>query len=64
MVHFVFFLSQAGISLFLSPKFVNGQEVIDELPDAMKNSMFTLLSEDDFRLDISSTELRKKQSDL
>jgi len=46
------------------PKFVNGQEVIDELPDTMKDSMFTLLSEDDFRLDISSTELRKKQSNL
>jgi len=60
LVHFVYLLplTSRDLIVVLSSRFVNGQEEIDQLPDSMKNSMFTLLSEDDFRLDISSTELR------
>ena len=39
--------------------FINGEEEARSLPSDIQ-SMFTLLTEDEFRLDISSTELRKK----
>lgn len=41
-----------------APKFTNGQKEVESLPEHLW-SMFTLLSEEEFRLDISSTELRK-----
>jgi len=41
------------------PIFINGEEEVKYLPPDIQ-SMFTLLTEDEFRLDISSTELRKK----
>ncbi|KAL7531950.1 hypothetical protein ACHAXR_004327 [Thalassiosira sp. AJA248-18] len=40
-------------------KFVNGEEEVKSLPAGIQK-MFTLLTEDEFRLDISSTELRKR----
>eukprot|EP00578_Thalassiosira_sp_NH16_P006191 CAMPEP_0181119148 /NCGR_PEP_ID=MMETSP1071-20121207/23454_1 /TAXON_ID=35127 /ORGANISM="Thalassiosira sp., Strain NH16" /LENGTH=835 /DNA_ID=CAMNT_0023203689 /DNA_START=164 /DNA_END=2673 /DNA_ORIENTATION=- len=40
-------------------KFVNGKEEVKSLPSKVQE-MFTLLTEDEFRLDISSTELRKQ----
>ena len=40
-------------------KFVNGEEEVTSLPPGVQE-MFTLLTEDEFRLDISSTELRKR----
>ncbi|KAL7548243.1 hypothetical protein ACHAWF_011534 [Thalassiosira exigua] len=39
-------------------KFINGEEELRSLPPEAQR-MFTLLTEDEFRLDISSTELRK-----
>jgi hypothetical protein len=42
--------------------FVSGKEQIESMPVDVKN-MFTLLSEEEFRVDISSTEIRKKQKD-
>lgn len=39
--------------------FVNGEEEVKSLPPNVQE-MFTLLTEEEFRLDISSTELRKK----
>ena len=41
-----------------SKVFVNGEEEVKSLPLDMQQ-MFTLLTEEEFRLDISSTELRK-----
>lgn len=38
---------------------MNGEEEVNSLPPELRE-MFTLLSEDEFRLDISSTELRKR----
>lgn len=40
------------------PRFINGKEEHESLPIHLKQ-MFTLLEENDFRVDISSTELRK-----
>ena len=45
------------------PTFINGEEEVGSLPKDIQQ-MFTLLSEDEFRLDISSTELRKQQNVL
>ena len=45
------------------PTFINGEEEVRSLPKDIQQ-MFTLLSEDEFRLDISSTELRKQQNVL
>ena len=39
------------------PTFVNGDEEVKSLPPNVQQ-MFTLLTEEEFRLDISSTELR------
>jgi hypothetical protein len=39
--------------------FVNGEEQVMSLPMEIQE-MFTLLTEDEFRLDISSTELRER----
>jgi len=44
------------------PIFINGEEEVRSLPSDIQ-SMFTLLTEDEFRLDISSTELRKKMQE-
>jgi len=44
------------------PTFMNGEEEVKSLPSDIR-SMFTLLTEDEFRLDISSTELRKKMQE-
>lgn len=43
----------------MGTKFVSGQEEIDTLPPPAKE-MFTILEEKDFRMDVSSTDLRKK----
>eukprot|EP00571_Detonula_confervacea_P010908 CAMPEP_0172303298 /NCGR_PEP_ID=MMETSP1058-20130122/4847_1 /TAXON_ID=83371 /ORGANISM="Detonula confervacea, Strain CCMP 353" /LENGTH=629 /DNA_ID=CAMNT_0013014047 /DNA_START=464 /DNA_END=2353 /DNA_ORIENTATION=- len=40
-------------------RFVNGEEEVKSLPLSVQE-MFTLLTEEEFRLDISSTELRKR----
>jgi len=40
-------------------RFVNGEEEAESLPPDVRQ-MFTLLNEEEFRLDISSTELRKR----
>lgn len=42
-----------------SKKFVNGEEEVKSLPVHVQE-MFTLLTEEEFRLDISSTEIRKQ----
>ncbi len=42
-----------------SKKFINGEEEVKSLPMHLQE-MFTLLSEEEFRLDVSSTEIRKK----
>lgn len=42
--------------------FVSGKEQLESMPVDVKN-MFTLLSEEEFRVDISSTEIRNKQKD-
>lgn len=39
--------------------FVTGEEEIADLPDDVQ-AMFTLVKEEDFRVDLSSTELRKQ----
>jgi len=41
------------------PTFVNGEEEVKSLPPDVRE-MFTLLTEEEFRLDISSTEVRKR----
>ncbi|KAL7533426.1 hypothetical protein ACHAXR_005230 [Thalassiosira sp. AJA248-18] len=41
-------------------KFVNGKKEVKSLPPGVQD-MFTLLTEEEFRLDISSTELRKRR---
>jgi nicotinic acid mononucleotide adenylyltransferase/nicotinamide mononucleotide (NMN) deamidase PncC len=41
------------------PRFVSGSEEIKDLPELLKN-MFTIIKEDEFRFDISSTEIRKE----
>ena len=38
---------------------MNGKELMDILPEDLK-SMFLFLEEEDFRVDISSTEIRKQ----
>ena len=43
-------------------KFVNGKDEVSSLPLEVQE-MFTLLPEDEFRMDISSTELRKRLSE-
>ncbi|KAL7579970.1 hypothetical protein ACA910_004965 [Epithemia clementina (nom. ined.)] len=43
------------------PAFVSGQEDVAKLPKDLK-SKFVLLDENDFRVDISSTELRRRDS--
>jgi hypothetical protein len=40
---------------------VTGEKELSELPEDVQD-MFTILNQDEFRVDISSTELRKKQS--
>lgn len=45
--------------IFSTPRFVNGKDEHESLPMHVRQ-MFTLLDEKDFRVDISSTELRKK----
>jgi nicotinic acid mononucleotide adenylyltransferase len=47
----------------LSSVFVSGEEQIQAMPEDIQN-MFTLLSEEEFRMDISSTEIRNKQKRL
>jgi hypothetical protein len=39
--------------------FINGQDEVESLPPDVQG-MFTLLTEDEFRMDISSTELRRR----
>jgi hypothetical protein len=52
-------LINVAVLISTSITFVNGEEQVMSLPQDVQD-MFTLLSEDEFRLDISSTELRKK----
>ena len=42
-----------------APKFVTGEEALTSLPTDVQE-MFTIIQEEDFRLDLSSTELRKR----
>ncbi len=42
-------------------RFVTGEEELESLPEDVRN-MFTIIKEEDFRVDISSTELRKRKS--
>lgn len=44
-----------------SDKFVTGEEELSGLPSDVK-AFFTIIQEEDFRVDISSTELRKKNA--
>ena len=41
------------------PKFITGEEELESLPTDVRD-MFTIIQEEDFRLDLSSTELRKR----
>ena len=41
------------------PKFITGEEELESLPTDVR-AMFTIIQEEDFRLDLSSTELRKR----
>ena len=41
------------------PKFITGEEELESLPSDVRD-MFTIIQEEDFRLDLSSTELRKR----
>ena len=41
------------------PKFITGEEELEALPSDVRD-MFTIIQEEDFRLDLSSTELRKR----
>ena len=45
-----------------SKKFINGEEEVKSLPMQIQE-MFTLLTEEEFRLDVSSTEIRKKMEE-
>ena len=42
-----------------APKFVTGEEALTSLPTDVQE-IFTIIQEEDFRLDLSSTELRKR----
>lgn len=44
-------------------KFVTGEEALKDLPEDVKN-IFVLLDESDFRVDISSTELRAEKEEI
>lgn len=48
---------------FGSKKFVNGEEEVKSLPMHVQE-MFTLLTEEEFRLDVSSTEIRKQMESV
>lgn len=50
------------ISHVLTPhrEFVTGEQELKKMPKDVQN-MFTLVQEKDFRVDISSTEIRKRQ---
>ena len=43
-------------------KFINGEEEVKSLPMHVQE-MFTLLTEEEFRLDVSSTEIRKQMEE-
>ena len=45
-----------------SKKFINGEEEVKSLPMHVQE-MFTLLTEEEFRLDVSSTEIRKQMEE-
>ena len=47
------------LSTTTTTKFINGEEEIKSLPGHVQE-MFTLLTEEEFRLDVSSTEIRKQ----
>jgi len=44
------------------PRFITGEEELTSLPADVRD-MFTIVQEEDFRLDISSTELRKRAAE-
>lgn len=44
------------------PRFVSGSEEIKDLPEEVKG-MFTIINEEDFRIDISSSEIRQKKEE-
>ena len=44
------------------PRFVSGREELTGLPEDVK-AMFTIIEEEDFRVDISSTEIRKQEEE-
>ena len=50
---------EQGKTVGEAPKFVTGEEELISLPIDVQE-MFTLIQEEDFRLDLSSTELRKR----
>ena len=42
------------------PRFVSGRDELTDLPEAIA-SMFTVMEESEFRVDLSSSEIRKQQ---
>jgi nicotinic acid mononucleotide adenylyltransferase len=45
------------------PRFVSGEEELSSLPHDFANDMFTIMRESEFRVDISSSEIRRKQAE-
>mmetsp|Transcript_4395 Transcript_4395/g.8090 ORF Transcript_4395/g.8090 Transcript_4395/m.8090 type:complete len:87 (+) Transcript_4395:1368-1628(+) len=47
-----------------TPRFVSGKEELESFPDQrLGNEMFTIMDESEFRIDISSSEIRQKQKE-
>jgi DNA-binding transcriptional MocR family regulator len=42
-----------------NPMFVSGENELKGLPDSLADEMFTIMTESEFRVDLSSTEIRK-----
>ena len=42
-------------------RFVTGEEELSSLPDDVRE-MFTIIKEEDFRIDLSSTEIRRREA--
>jgi hypothetical protein len=55
------FLTQNIYLLIDREKFITGEEDVAALPKDVQG-IFTLVTEEDFRVDISSTEIRKRQT--
>ncbi|KAL3914805.1 MAG: hypothetical protein SGILL_005946 [Bacillariaceae sp.] len=44
-----------------NPRFVSGQEELNRVPGTWAAQMFTIMKEPEFRIDVSSSEIRRKQ---